>query len=84
MPYSKIKSHIAEILQQQGTSPAGRWECRGGQEARDQPQVRQLPRALDRRYQAGVQPGLRVYAKKDNLPKVLGGLGVAIISTSNA
>ena len=29
------------------------------------------------------KPGLRVYAKKDNLPKVLGGLGVAIISTSS-
>ena len=28
------------------------------------------------------KPGLRVYAKSDNLPKVLGGLGVAIISTS--
>ncbi|NMA91587.1 MAG: 30S ribosomal protein S8 [Firmicutes bacterium] len=28
------------------------------------------------------KPGLRVYAKKDQLPKVLGGLGVAIISTS--
>lgn len=29
------------------------------------------------------KPGLRVYAGKDELPKVLGGLGVAIISTSN-
>ena len=29
------------------------------------------------------KPGLRVYAKKDNLPRVLGGLGVAIISTSH-
>ena len=28
------------------------------------------------------KPGLRVYAKATNLPKVLGGLGVAIISTS--
>ena len=28
------------------------------------------------------KPGLRVYAKKDQLPRVLGGLGVAIISTS--
>ncbi len=28
------------------------------------------------------RPGLRVYARKDELPKVLGGLGVAIISTS--
>lgn len=28
------------------------------------------------------KPGLRVYASKENLPKVLGGLGVAIISTN--
>jgi len=28
------------------------------------------------------RPGLRVYAKKDQLPRVLGGLGVAIVSTS--
>lgn len=28
------------------------------------------------------RPGLRVYAKKDQIPKVLGGLGIAIISTS--
>ncbi|MBE7058762.1 MAG: 30S ribosomal protein S8 [Ruminococcaceae bacterium] len=28
------------------------------------------------------KPGLRIYASKDELPKVLGGLGVAIISTS--
>lgn len=29
------------------------------------------------------KPGLRVYAKKDELPRVLGGLGVAVISTSH-
>jgi small subunit ribosomal protein S8 len=28
------------------------------------------------------KPGLRVYAKKDEVPKVLGGLGIAIVSTS--
>ncbi|MBQ9284065.1 MAG: 30S ribosomal protein S8, partial [Acidaminococcaceae bacterium] len=28
------------------------------------------------------KPGLRVYSQKDQLPKVLGGLGIAIISTS--
>ena len=28
------------------------------------------------------KPGLRVYADKENLPKVLGGLGVAILSTN--
>ena len=29
------------------------------------------------------KPGLRIYASKDELPKVLGGLGVAIISTNH-
>jgi small subunit ribosomal protein S8 len=29
------------------------------------------------------KPGLRVYCKKDSIPKVLNGLGVAVISTSN-
>jgi small subunit ribosomal protein S8 len=29
------------------------------------------------------KPGLKVYAKSDEVPRVLGGLGVAIISTSN-
>ncbi len=28
------------------------------------------------------KPGLRIYARKDNIPKVLNGLGIAIISTS--
>lgn len=29
------------------------------------------------------KPGLRIYAQKDNIPKVLGGLGTAVLSTSN-
>ena len=29
------------------------------------------------------RPGLRIYESKDELPKVLGGLGIAIVSTSN-
>lgn len=29
------------------------------------------------------KPGLRVYVKRDEIPKVLGGLGIAILSTSN-
>lgn len=29
------------------------------------------------------KPGLRVYAKRDEIPKVLGGLGIAVVSTSN-
>ncbi len=29
------------------------------------------------------KPGLRVYAKKDEMPRVLGGLGIAVVSTSS-
>ena len=32
---------------------------------------------------SGSKPGLRVYAKSTEIPKVLGGLGVAILSTSS-
>jgi small subunit ribosomal protein S8 len=83
MPYSKIKSHIAEILQQQGYI-AG-WSVEDAEVGRKL--ILNLKYGDSReRSIAGIKrvskPGLRVYAKKDNLPKVLGGLGVAIISTS--
>ncbi|HSP38075.1 MAG TPA: 30S ribosomal protein S8 [Frankiaceae bacterium] len=83
MPYSKIKTHIAEILQQEGYI-AG-WSTEG--EGVTHSVVVELKYGPNReRTIAGVRriskPGLRVYAKATNLPKVLGGLGVAIISTS--
>jgi len=83
MPYSKIKAHLAEILQREGYI--------GGFEVRDAEVGKNLVVSLKygpsrERSIAGLKrvskPGLRVYAKKDNLPRVLGGLGVAIISTS--
>src|ERR1700748_1247349 len=83
MPYSKIKSHIAEILQQEGYIASFRVEdAEVGKNL-----VVQLKYGNAReRSIAGIKrvskPGLRVYAKRDNLPRVLGGLGVAIISTS--
>ena len=84
MPHSKIKTHIAEILQQEGYI-AG-WKAEDGEKGK--------VLTIDLKYGpnrersiAGVRrvskPGLRVYAKAGNLPKVLGGLGVAIISTSS-
>ncbi|MDX6219452.1 MAG: small subunit ribosomal protein [Frankiales bacterium] len=84
MPHSKIKTHIAEILQQEGYI-AG-WKTEDGDKGK--------VLTIDLKYGpnrersiAGVRrvskPGLRVYAKAGNLPKVLGGLGVAIISTSS-
>jgi small subunit ribosomal protein S8 len=83
MPYSKIKTHIAEILQQEGYI-AG-WSSQG--EGVERSLVVDLKYGPNReRTSAGSRriskPGLRVYAKATNLPKVLGGLGVAIISTS--
>jgi small subunit ribosomal protein S8 len=83
MPYSKIKTHIAEILQQEGYISG--WSTEG--EGVEHAVVVELKYGPNReRTIAGVRriskPGLRVYAKATNLPKVLGGLGVAIISTS--
>ena len=86
MPYSKIKQGIADILQQEGYISSYKVE---------EPKEGTVGKTLvvdlkfgpsRERSIAGVRriskPGLRVYAKSTNLPKVLGGLGVAIISTS--
>jgi small subunit ribosomal protein S8 len=88
MPHSKIKAHIAEILQQEGYI-AG-WRIAdvetGGRVYKEL--VIDLKYGPNReRSIAGLRrvskPGLRVYAKSTALPRVLGGLGVAIISTSS-
>ncbi len=86
MPHSKIKAGIAEILKQEGyiedykvTDPAE------GEVGKTLTVTMKFGEDRERAL-AGVRriskPGLRVYAKSTNLPKVLGGLGVAIISTS--
>jgi small subunit ribosomal protein S8 len=83
MPYSKIKSHIAEILQQEGYIAA--WRVEDAEVGKNLVIMLKYGNSRERSI-AGIKrvskPGLRVYAKKDGLPKVLGGLGVAIISTS--
>ena len=84
MPFSKLKSNIAEILQAEGYISG--WKVEEAEVGKKL--------TLDLKYGpnrersiAGVRrvskPGLRVYAKSTNLPKVLGGLGVAILSTSS-
>ena len=84
MPSSKLKASIADILKREGY-------------IRDylvEPTKPQATLKLALKYNrdrerslSGVRrvskPGLRVYAKRDEVPRVLGGLGVAIISTSN-
>jgi small subunit ribosomal protein S8 len=84
LPSSKIKVNIAEILKREGYITDYRTE--------DADVGKNLVVSLKygpsrERSIAGLRrvskPGLRVYAKSTNLPKVLGGLGVAIISTSS-
>ena len=86
MPHSKLKTHIAEILQQEGYI-AG-WTVEDNTDGPGKTMTIDLKYGPNReRSIAGVRrvskPGLRVYAKAGQLPKVLGGLGVAIISTSS-
>ncbi len=84
MPYSKIKAHIAEILQKEGYIQG--WRVEDARVGKNLVVTLKYGPTRERAI-AGLRrvskPGLRVYAKKDNLPRVLGGLGVAIISTSS-
>jgi small subunit ribosomal protein S8 len=83
MPASKIKIGIAEILKAQGyIADFGVEDAPVGQTL-----VVTLKYGPNReRSIAGLRrvskPGLRVYAKSSAMPRVLGGLGIAIISTS--
>jgi len=84
MPFSKLKSHVAEILQAEGYISG--WRVEDAEVGKSL--VLDLKYGPNReRSIAGIRrvskPGLRVYAKSTNLPKVLGGLGVAILSTSS-
>ncbi|HEX2258806.1 MAG TPA: 30S ribosomal protein S8 [Actinomycetota bacterium] len=84
IPASRQKAAIAQILKDEGyiedveTVPAGQGET-----------IRvTLKYAADRSktihgLKRVSKPGLRVYAKANDLPKVLGGMGVAILSTSS-
>jgi small subunit ribosomal protein S8 len=85
MPSSTLKTRIAEILQQEGYI-AG-WRVTENEDVVGKTLTIDLKYGPNReRSIAGVRrvskPGLRVYAKSTSLPRVLGGLGVAIISTS--
>ncbi len=84
LPYSKLKAGIAEILKKEGYVSAVKVE--------DAEVGKTL--IVDLKYGAnrertivGIKrvskPGLRVYAKSTELPRVLGGLGIAILSTSS-
>jgi small subunit ribosomal protein S8 len=84
MPHSRMKEGLAQILVSEGYIASYR--------AEDAEVGKNLVIVLKygpnrERSIAGIRrvskPGLRVYAKATALPKVLGGLGIAIISTSS-
>ena len=82
MPASKLKSAIAQVLKDEGYI-----EDFAVREQEGRPQLE-----ISLKYYAGKpvieriervsRPGLRIYRPKDELPKVMNGLGVAIVSTS--
>jgi len=82
MPASKAKEAVAKVLQDEGYILGFATDGEGaGKELTVElkyfegvPVIEHIQRAS--------KPGLRIYRGKDELPKVLGGLGVAIVSTS--
>ena len=84
LPYSKLKAGIAEILKKEGYVGAIKVEdAEVGKTL-----IVDLKYGPNReRTIVGIKrvskPGLRVYAKSTELPRVLGGLGIAILSTSS-
>jgi small subunit ribosomal protein S8 len=83
IPSSKLKREIARILAEEGFIESWDTATDGVQErltmrlryADRTPVVSGLKRIS--------KPGLRVYARKTEIPRVLGGLGLAILSTSH-
>ena len=90
MPTSRMKEEIARILKEEGYIKDFRVVEATGEDGKPLPYrslVVELKFARDRRrvitdVKRVSKPGRRVYAQKDRLPRVLGGLGTAIMSTS--
>lgn len=82
MPSSKLKAAVAKLLNDEGYISAysindndGKTELSVDLKYFDGKPVIDMIKRVSR-------PGLRVYKNKDELPKVIGGLGIAVISTS--
>jgi small subunit ribosomal protein S8 len=86
MPNSRVKEEIARLLKEEGYIRDYRVEEREGVPYRTL--VVELKYGHSReRIISGIRrvskPGRRIYARKDRLPRVLGGMGTAILSTSS-
>lgn len=82
MPSSKLKVAIAQVLQDEGYIDG--YEVKpDGAKSELQVQLRYYAgRPVIERIERVSRPGLRVYRGQHDLPKVLNGLGVAIVTTS--
>jgi small subunit ribosomal protein S8 len=83
MPLSKVKLALAEVLEREGFIDSYSVVGEGVAKSLE---IRLRYGANKERAIAGIKrmsrPGLRVYAQADQIPRVLGGLGVAVLSTS--
>ena len=82
IPYSKIKAEIARILKEEGYISDYSVDTSSAH-----PQIKVINKLVDRSSAiAGLRrisrPGLRRYVGADEIPRVLGGMGLAILSTS--
>lgn len=84
MPSSRMRVEIARVLEEQGFIAGYSVE---GELPRRTLTITFKPAVGRRRALNGLRrvsrPGLRVYAKASEIPRVLGGLGIAIVSTSH-
>jgi small subunit ribosomal protein S8 len=85
MPSSKLKEALAKILQSEGFIE--RYEIADRADKPGKVLTIHLKYTTDRKRSiSGLKrvskPGLRVYSKADSVPRVLGGLGIAILSTN--
>ena len=82
MPASKAKEAVARVLADEGYVVGYSTEGEGAKKALTV-ELKYFDGApVIERIQRASRPSLRVFRGKDDLPKVLGGLGVAIVSTS--
>ena len=81
MPSSKLKVAIANVLKEEGYIEE--FKIEGDAKPELELVLKYFQgKAVVESIQRISRPGLRIYKKKDELPKVMGGLGVAIVSTS--
>ena len=82
MPASKAKEAVARVLKQEGyvTDYAVSGDGADRTLSVELKYFQGVP--VIERIQRASRPGLRIYRGKEDLPRVLGGLGVAIVSTS--